>query len=80
MKAVSSARISVTLEFSTEGPSAVSGLQGLMVRVNWDGCVLEPEVAISGELEPPSNLEVRGIGLAGESKGVMFLCWWIGGP
>jgi hypothetical protein len=71
-RTVSSVKISVTLEFSAEGPSIVSGFRGLMVTVNWDGCMLKPGVAINGELEPPSNLEVRDIGFVGESNGAMF--------
>jgi hypothetical protein len=42
--------VAVTLEFSAEGPAVVSGLQGLMVTVNWDDCMLKPKVAINGEL------------------------------
>jgi len=53
-RAVSSVRISVTLGFSTEEPSitVISGLQGLMVTVNSDARMLEPEAAVNGELDP----------------------------
>ena len=65
---VSSVMTSVSLEFSSEGPSVVSGLRGLMVTVKWDAGVREVAVAINGELLwPTSNSVATGLGF---SKGV----------